>query len=251
MTLSIVAAAALSLVLVLALHLRLSGVPHAVWSIARRERAQDGGMLLDSMKEAVAARSGRAVVAIQAYQEQIAQTLRVQIAEAETRARAAERRAAEAAKTLDAASDLLRELRAVIDAASGVTRRLHALDHGPRPMLSSIELEFADGQDERKTTEMPSAPSFDGLASIDVDFDFDDEDEKTRIADRGGSFSIARAAVVPPPRPPRPPLGPRAALDPIYAGAVVEPEPEPVALVRRLPRPATLLPPRPGREGCR
>jgi hypothetical protein len=255
MSLSTLVAAALSLALVLALHVRVSRIPHVVWSLARRERAQDGASLLDSMKEAVAARSGHAIVAIQAYQEQIAQSLRIQIAEAETRSRAAERRAAEAVKALDAASDLVRDLRAVVEAASGVTRRLSTLDHGSRPSLATtvpaprdahptFDLEdwweprgarppgVTDEDAERKTTEMSSAPSYDGPASIDVEFDFDDENEKTRIA---APCVLPRAPiVVPPPRPP---------ASPLYAGAAGEPT---SLSLRRPRRTSTLLPPPPG-----
>jgi hypothetical protein len=181
MSLSALAGLVLVLALLVGLHFRVTGLPMALAALARKERAQDGGSLLDAMKEAVATRSGQAVIAVQTLQEQLAQSLRIQIAEAETRARMAERRAADTTTALEAASTVLRELRATLEAASEVSRELRTLQKetdkpSTRPPFgSSRPRELAsprppprweassateDGDDaERKTWEMSSAPA--------------------------------------------------------------------------------------------
>ncbi len=188
-----------------ALQRRLSALPHAVLALVRKERAHDGGRLLDVMKEAVAARSGQAVIAIQTCQEQIAQSLRAQIAEAETRARIAERRALDTATALEAATTLVRELRATLDVSATLVR--HLLAHPQAPGTPAAQGPSTDADDgERTTTEMP--PASDGApasgrqprTAAPEDFarvrpdggGFDDEDEQTRVADGGATLAALR-----------------------------------------------------------
>jgi hypothetical protein len=59
-----VAGLALALVLLVALHRRLSGLPPVVWSMVRKEREAEAPKALDAMKEAVAAKAGAAVVVL-------------------------------------------------------------------------------------------------------------------------------------------------------------------------------------------
>lgn len=224
---SLTALAVLALALLLAIHRALSRIPIAVWSIAKRERNQDDGRTLDAMKEAVATRAGHAVIAIQTYQEQIAHSLRAQIADAETRARVAERRAADTTTALEAASTLVRELRAALDTASMLAREL-AAQHPPRPPLTTSMPPSApppvlpsEAEDtERKTTEMPSPPApASDVAHVDGDDGGFGDDEQTRVADRPAALAM---------------LG-RPRLIPLPGGA-------------GKPRSPTLLPPAPGRD---
>jgi hypothetical protein len=221
MTLSVVAA--LVVALLIALHRAVHRLPLAIWSIARRERSQDDGRSLDAMKEAVAARAGQALIAVQTYQDQLANSLRAQLAEAETRARIAERRASDTVTALEAASTLVRDLRAAIDAAAGLARELRT--GLPRPALPAtlpsstpppaphVEAEDPD----RKTTEMPSPPAPQSVNDND-DGGFGD-DEETRVANRPASLARVR----------------RPRLIPLPGGAAK-------------PRSPTVLPPAPGRD---
>jgi hypothetical protein len=153
-------------VLLVALYRRLGDLPLSVWAVAQRERARSEPRALDAMAEAVAAKSGQALIVIQAYQEQIAESLRAQIADAETRARVAERRAADAGTALSAAADLVRELHRSLEAARILTRELRELrtvspkepspkepSVRPAPLVSAADTESDDG--ERTTTEVP------------------------------------------------------------------------------------------------
>lgn len=246
-------ALALALALLVALHLRVSGLPHALLALARKERAQDGGTLLDAMKEAVAARSGQAVIAVQTYQEQMAQSLRAQVAEAETRARVAERRAADTATALEAASALLRELRAALDVASNHTRELRAHRSRPGPTLPPaspapppVTLPDAD-EAERTTVEMPPpAPSAPSLAEPPPDAPASGCQPRTEASGRAG-------ASPPPPGPVR--LVPLASvedepIDDEDEKTRVADRPATFAAMLRARRAPTVLPPAPGHEAA-
>jgi hypothetical protein len=134
---------ALALALLIAIHRRLSGLPLAVWALARREREANATKALDAMKEEVAARAGLAVVAIRRYEEQIGATFRAQVAEAETRARMAERRAADAATALEAAAVLVRELRLVLGVVG------ETVESAPKRGGRLPSAEEPDDEDER------------------------------------------------------------------------------------------------------
>ncbi len=244
MSISALGGLSLAIVLLLALHLRLSGLPGTLLAVARKDRVQDGGRLLDAMKEAVAARSGQAVIAVTTLQDQLAQSLRAQLAEAEMRARVAERRAADTVTALEAASTLVRELRESLESVSEVARSLHAIQQRPAPVPppssprpappSSVKKREAarspglDEDTERKTAEMPSGPVITVGPAVPVVFDddggFDDENEQTKVADKTGAFAALRK-------------GPQAA----QSSGPAEP-----ALNRRALRSTTVLPPPPG-----
>lgn len=191
---------------------KLRDLPSAVRTLIRKEREQDGVRQLDAMKEAVAARAGQAVIAIQSYQEQLAHSLRAQIADAETRARIVERRAADTTTALEAASTLVRELRAALDSAAALSRELAAQLRAapPRPPRSTTVPPSApppalptDADDtERKTTEMPSPPpTASGVPRVDGDDGGFGDDEQTKVTDRPAALAmLARPRLIPLPR---------------------------------------------------
>jgi hypothetical protein len=104
---------ALTLALGFAVHRRLDGLPLRIWSIAKKERAQDEGAAVTALQEATAAKVGPIVTSLKAYHEQIAAGFRAQVADAQMRARIAERQSSEAGVALRTASELVREARAL------------------------------------------------------------------------------------------------------------------------------------------
>jgi hypothetical protein len=114
-TLCLCGGLALTLALVVAVHHKVDALPPRIWSIAKQERAQDAGAAVTALQEATAARVGPIVVSIRAYEEQIAATFRAQVADAQMRARIAERQSSEAGVALRAASELVREARVLRD----------------------------------------------------------------------------------------------------------------------------------------
>ena len=189
--------AGLVLALVL-LYRKTASLPSVFRAVAKSLREQDDSRAVDAMKEAVAVRAGQAVIAIQTYQEQMATSLRAQIAEAETRARVGERRAADTATALEAASTLVRELRAAIDAAARLCRALEARrpSRPPLPTTRPPSAPAPDDEIERQTTEMPSPPA---LPRAGDEAGFGD-DEQTRVADRpAGAALVRRARLIPVP----------------------------------------------------
>jgi hypothetical protein len=173
-----VAGVVLAFVLLLTLHLRIGRLPRALHAVARKERTQEGGALLDAMKEAVATRSGQAVIALQAHQDQLAQSLRAQVAEAEARARAAEHRAADTEASLGKAFVVLCELRTTLDTAWTVIRELDAL-------LQRVPVATGPQAARRPEPAAPATTRRELAETIpDPEGDFDDDDEMTRVAER-------------------------------------------------------------------
>jgi hypothetical protein len=181
--------------LLVVLYRRLGDLPRSVWAVAQRERARNEPRTLDAMAEAVAVQSGQAIIVIQAYQEQIAESLRAQIADAETRARVAERRAADAATALSAAADLVRELHRSLEAARILTRELRELRAAPpkerpaSPAASPVVADANPDDGERKTTEVPGPPP--SCADGNAEEPGFDEDESTMIASRPATLPSA------------------------------------------------------------
>src|SRR4051812_16542776 len=87
---------ALVLTLLVAIYQKLEDLPLRVWGIAREQQAQQEGKELAALQEGVAARVKALVVSLHAFHEQIAASFRAQVADAEMRARVAERRSSEA-----------------------------------------------------------------------------------------------------------------------------------------------------------
>jgi hypothetical protein len=171
----LVAGLGLALVLLIALHHRISSLPFALWSEARREREDTAPKALDAMKEAVAAKVGNSLIALQRYEDNIAGIFRAQVADAETRARVAERRAADTSSALQAATTLLRELREVLDAAK-TSPTTHMLPPSTRPAVESQGKEHGTG-------EAIAAPGSD-LAKATTDDEELGDDDKTKIGKR-------------------------------------------------------------------
>jgi hypothetical protein len=163
---------ALALVLLIAIHRRLSRLPLAVWSLARREREAEAPKALDAMREAVAVKAATSVIAIRQYEENIAASFRAQMAEAEMRARIGERRAVDVVTALQAATTLVHELRAALDALPA--------SPGMRAVPPST-LPAGDG--ERETTETPIVRSRD-LPSAVAEEDDPEGDDLTRVEKR-------------------------------------------------------------------
>jgi hypothetical protein len=118
LTVYIAAGVALALVLALlaAILRKLDGLPPRVWGIAQRERAREESTALEVLTDSTRARVTTAVASLRAYEEQVAAAWRDQMGSAETRARIAERRAADVGVALSAATDLVREARELRDA---------------------------------------------------------------------------------------------------------------------------------------
>jgi hypothetical protein len=97
LTIYIAAAVALALVLALlvAILRKLDGLPPRLWGIAQRERAREESTALEVLTDGTRARVTTIVAGLRAYEEQVAAAWREQMGGAETRARIAERRAAD------------------------------------------------------------------------------------------------------------------------------------------------------------
>jgi hypothetical protein len=105
-----------------ALYARLDGLPLRVWSMLKKERTDGEGAALTLLQERTAAKVGAIVKSLRDYDEHVAAGYRAQVAEAQVRARIAERQSSEAGVALSAASALVRELRGLLDGTSGGTR---------------------------------------------------------------------------------------------------------------------------------
>jgi hypothetical protein len=141
----IVAALAVAIILVLALiSWRIDKLPARLFTLVKNERARDDGQSQAIMMEAAALKVGPLIAGIRSYHEQMEASLRAQLAEAETRARISERRAADASTYMDAASALVAELRVEIEK---LTRRAST------GALSEVEQEPLE-PDQRATVEL-------------------------------------------------------------------------------------------------
>jgi hypothetical protein len=106
---------ALALLLLLDLRRRLDALPASIYGIAKQERDRDERHAATALTEATAAKVISITAALRVYEEELAATSRLQSADAEKRARMAERRLSDAGTALEAAAMLVRELRAVLD----------------------------------------------------------------------------------------------------------------------------------------
>jgi hypothetical protein len=111
---------ALALALLVAIYRKLEAMPLRLWGLAREEQAHREGKALAAWQEVVAARVKASVVSLQSFHDQSAAIFRAQVADAETRARIAERRAAEVGVGIGAASELVRELRVLRDELTAI-----------------------------------------------------------------------------------------------------------------------------------
>jgi hypothetical protein len=159
------AALALTFLLLLDLRRRLDGLPARIWSIAKQERDRDEKKAATALTEAAAAKVISITAALRVYEEELAARSRLSLADAEKRARIAERRLSDAGAALDAATALVRELRAVLDQARAAAPPAPA---EPDP-------------DTRATVEMPwrAAPPAPGESR-----DSEEPEELTTVATR-------------------------------------------------------------------
>jgi hypothetical protein len=176
----------LALVLLVALHYRLSDLPFAVWSEARRERQDNASQALDLMKEAVATKAGAAIVSIRQHEESLAAGYRSRVAEAQGRARMSETRAGDTLTTLNAATVLVRELRQVLDQLPREAEARPALDPDER-LTAEIRPEVLEtarkpGAPEPASRERPSPRISPPSAAADDGEDA--ENELTQVAER-------------------------------------------------------------------
>jgi hypothetical protein len=185
LTLLYIAGLALALALLFGIYFKLDGLPLRVWSLVQKERDDNAGKALDAMKETVAARAGASVVAIQRYEESLAAGFRAQVAEAQTRARVSERRAADTETALQSAVSLVRELRAALDAMPGGAAARNSSSGASSPA------EPGDAERETREIALPRAGADDEEEL--------GEDEKTRVGKQPGAMAGTSRRCIPPP----------------------------------------------------
>jgi hypothetical protein len=143
-------------VLLAALYWKLTGMPACLWSLARDElaktHADDDRAAQKALREATDARAGTLLASLRQYEEQTAAQFRRQIADAEIKAREAQRSAMNTGAALETATTLVRELRATLDALGG----LPALVRDAR--MADAAAKPAADDDGRKTDEMRVTP---------------------------------------------------------------------------------------------
>jgi hypothetical protein len=132
-------------VLLLRIQREVAGLPARVWSVAKQERARDDSQALAVLQEAAAGKVIAITAALRLYEEELAATSRAQVADAEKRARIAERRQSEAGAPMGAATLLVRELRTALDALRAAR---------PAPAAEAVPGAFPE-PDQRPTVEMP------------------------------------------------------------------------------------------------
>ena len=157
---------AVTLRLLSGLYWLFASMPDRVFRIARNELARayadDEAAAEQALREAADRRIAPLIQGLKQAHEQATADLRRQLADAELRARLAERHAADTSTALEAAATLTRELRAAIDALAKVHARA----------AEATE----DVEEGRKTVEMkPSS-----LAEAD-DAGWDDPEEHTKV----------------------------------------------------------------------
>ncbi len=146
------AGAALNLALWVALWRKVDELPAAFLALARRERADAEARALTVLQEMAAARVTSITLSLQSLEEQHIERNRNERAEAEVRARVAERRAHDTGTALAPAGALVRELRATLDALGELPRRPPGLPGGARrrPGRRRAHGGARDGPDRRR-----------------------------------------------------------------------------------------------------
>jgi hypothetical protein len=186
----------LGFVLLLRIQREIAGMPARVWSIAKQERAKDDSQALAVLQEAAAGKVIAITAALRLYEEELAATSRAQIADAEKRARIAERRLSEAGAPMEAATQLVRELRTALD-------ELRAPRAAPTDEAASAA---PAERDQRPTVEMPKPPASCAPRPDDAAEEDEDTEEMTKVAARPDLATLAAAnGFRPAPRPAIPP----------------------------------------------
>ena len=114
--------AGVNLVLWVALCRRLDRLPPRIVNLAARERADGERKAMTVLQEMAAVRIGAIVKTLSDHEEALANAWRVQIGEAQVRARVVEREASAAGVALSTAVVLVRDLRGLLDRETGDTR---------------------------------------------------------------------------------------------------------------------------------
>jgi hypothetical protein len=135
------------------IYLKLAALPRTVWEIVRQERAAETVRAQIALQEAAAVRVGAVVRSLREHEEQVAAGYRVQIADAESRARGTERRSSEAGVALGAASELVRESRALRDELRALVAA------APAPAASRAASEDRETIDLRRPAPEGGAPA--------------------------------------------------------------------------------------------
>jgi hypothetical protein len=204
-------ALALVLALLAAILRKLDNLPPRVWGIAQRERARDETTALEVLTDATRAKVTTIVAGLRGYEEAVAASWRDQLATAETRARVAERRAADVGVALSAATDLVREARELRDAMELLLVRARERDRpsprtlppavappGSAPVLRSEPALIAAGLGPKPQSGPMRRPTLLGIrpppppAAPDVaegDRPSEDEEELTQVAARPAGMS--------------------------------------------------------------
>lgn len=196
---------AVALLLLCGLYWKIADLPGRLWGVARNElgkaRASDDAETQRALQEAADARVGALVAGVRQYQQQIAADFRRQVADAELRARVAERNAADTTTALETATALVREVRATLDGLGelpALLREAREAREAPdrrRPGAPDARGAAAEGgaatgepDDSRKTIEIaPSAPRAPAAAApapaggIDDEGGWDDPEERTKV----------------------------------------------------------------------
>jgi hypothetical protein len=141
-----------------ALYAKLEELPLRIWSMAKKERTDGEGAALTLLQERTATKVGVIVKSLREYDEHVAASFRAQVAEAQVRARIAERQSSEAGVALSAASALVRDLRGLLDGERMIHRSTlrplgTAGDDAPITPPSTRA-----GDDGRRTSSRPPAP---------------------------------------------------------------------------------------------
>jgi hypothetical protein len=122
--------AGLNLALWGALYVRLDGLPMRIWSMLRKERSEGDSRALTLLEERAAVKVGAIVESLRMYEEHVVEGYRAQVAEAQVRARIAERQSSDAGVALSAASVLVRELRGLLDGTRATSPAAPAATEG-------------------------------------------------------------------------------------------------------------------------
>jgi hypothetical protein len=210
----VVVGLALVLVVQIAIHLRIAGIPARVAMLKRaaEERTRPAD---DAFQEALARRLNLIVRGVQGYHDQIAEDFRIQVAAGEQRARLAEGKR-------DDATGVATELRALAREMSGIAAELRALQGdfaelvcaaaealAARPVTAPVTPKAAstsEDPEERKTIEMsppascapPAAAPCAAAANDGTEEGWDDPEEKTKLFSKDAVPSAVLVALRPP-----------------------------------------------------
>ena len=211
MTDAIATGLAVTLLLLCGLYWKLAGMPSRLWGIARNElaraRHEDDVEAHKALQETADAKVGALIAGLRQYQQQIAADYRKQIADAELRARVAERNAVDTSTALETATALVREVRATLDGLGELPAFLReareAREAGPlaevganRGPAPANDAAAGETDESRKTIEIKPPPakcaSPAAASGVDDDQGWDDPEERTKVFAAGNEAPARR-----------------------------------------------------------